>query len=94
MLMRLRELEHMFRILSGRKRLEIVRLMLDSKQRAVGDIAVQVRLSLKSASKHVVLLAHVGLLERRRVGYSMYYRIVDDTPHYLESILRQIKSAK
>ena len=92
--MRLRELEHIFRVLSGRKRLEILRLMLDGKSRAVGEVAVAVKLSLKSTSKHVILLAQVGLLDRRRGGFSVYYQLANDTPRYLEAVLRQIKAGK
>lgn len=92
--MKLRELEQTFKVLSGPKRLEILRLLSNGKSQAVSDIARQVSLSLKSASKHIVMLTRVGLLEGRRVGYSVEYKLTNDIPIYLKDVFQRIKSAK
>ncbi len=92
--MKIKELERNFRLLSGRKRLEILKYLSDNKTHSVGDIASYIQLSLKSTSKHVLLLAQGDLLERKRVGFEVLYRSSEDFPAYFKPILNIIRTAK
>jgi DNA-binding transcriptional ArsR family regulator len=44
----------------------------------VNELAEQLGASQQNVSKHLTLLADVGILGRRRDGNRVYYRIVDD----------------
>jgi len=78
-------LEKVYKALGARKRLEILKLLADGKELAVGDIAAAIHLSFKSTSKHLVLLRQVGFLEWSddnlgsrayiawRIGCRLYY---------------------
>ena len=88
--MRLRELEKVYKALGARKRLEILKLLADGKELAVGDIAAAIHLSFKSTSKHLVLLRQVGFLERRQFGL---YSLEDRLPTLLQQLIKQIRQA-
>ena len=92
--MTLRELEKLYRVLSGRKRLEALKVLADGKERTVGQIAAAIHLSFKSTSKHLVLLRQVGFLERRQSGYVGLYSLDNRLPPVLEQYLRQIKQTR
>jgi len=89
--MRLRELEKVYRALGARKRLEILRLLSDGKERTVGDVATAIHLSFKSTSKHLVLLRQVGFLERRQFGYVGLYSLDEGLSSLLQQLLKQVR---
>ena len=91
--MRLRELEKVYKALGARKRLEILKLLADGKELAVGDIAAAIHLSFKSTSKHLVLLRQVGFLERRQFGFAGLYSLEDRLPTLLQQLIKQIRQA-
>lgn len=91
--MKFKQLENTFRLLGGRKRLEILRLLSDRRPRAVGDIADHVKLSLKATSKHVLLLAQGDVLERQRDKQVVRYYINHDIPEPTRSVFKFISSA-
>ena len=89
--MRIGELEKVYKAVSSRKRLEILKLLADGKERTVGDIATAIHLSFKSTSKHLVLLRQVGFLDRRQFGYVGLYSLDDQLSALLNQLLRQIR---
>lgn len=89
--MRLRELEKVYRALGARKRLEILKLLADDKERTVGDIAADIRLSFKSTSKHLILLRQAGFLERRQSGYVGLYSLDEELNSLQRQLIKQIR---
>src|SRR3990167_11118812 len=89
--MRYQDLVKLFRVLAGRKRLEILSLLADGRERSVGSIAEAIKLSLKSTSKHLLLLAQVDLLEYRRQKNVVCYRASKVVPKYIKPVLVKIK---
>ncbi|OGL77534.1 hypothetical protein A3F28_02670 [Candidatus Uhrbacteria bacterium RIFCSPHIGHO2_12_FULL_57_11] len=81
--------EKVLRALASRKRMDIVRLVLD-RPLTVTDIAEKIKLSHKAASRHILVLAHADLLDRERVGVYSYYRVSSDLPKLARSILPHI----
>lgn len=66
-------IEHTFKALANRKRLEILAYLYKIKSASVGDIAGHIRLSIKSTSKHLLVLYHANFLERERAhGLTLY----------------------
>jgi len=84
-------LERTFRALGNRKRLEILRLLADGKPRAVFTIAKTIKLSQKSTSKHVNMLAQLDILERERRANEMYYSIGTSLPRIAKVVFPFIK---
>lgn len=68
---------HIYKILSSAKRLEILRLL------SQGEIGVEEMLKITkmpkaNLSQHLALLRHNGLVQTRREGQNIYYKIVDE----------------
>jgi DNA-binding transcriptional ArsR family regulator len=67
----------LFALLSTRVRLRIVRELLEG-ERNVSQLIDSVGASQPNLSHHLAVLYHSGLLNRRREGSHMVYRIADD----------------
>ena len=89
--MRYSELVKVLRVLAGRKRLEILNLLSDARERSVGKIAADIKLSLKSTSKHLLLLSQVDLVEYRRQKNVVWYQASKVVPKYIKPVLVKIK---
>lgn len=92
--MKIKDLEVQFRLLKNRKRLEIIRLMSDNKIRYVNEIANCIRLSLKSTSKHLIMLSNNGWFEFKRDKFGVQYKLNQEYDLYLIEICKAIKSSK
>ncbi len=68
---------HRFALLGDPTRLRIMNALMDSPEMSVGDIGRAVNTSRFNASAHLNRLADAGLLARRRVGTTVYYRLDD-----------------
>ena len=67
-----------FALLGDPTRLRVLNTVMESGELSVGAIAAAAGVSRFNASAHLNRLALAGLLERRREGTTVYYR-VDDT---------------
>jgi DNA-binding transcriptional ArsR family regulator len=67
---------HIYKILANAKRLEILNL-LKNEERGVGHLLQATKLSKANLSQHLALLRHNGLVETRKNGLNVYYKIVD-----------------
>ena len=65
-----------FRVLAEPMRLRILQT-LECGEKPVGDIVEQLASSQPNISRHLKALCHEGLLERRRAGLNILYRISD-----------------
>jgi DNA-binding transcriptional ArsR family regulator len=70
-------------------RLAIVN-QLDNKEKAAADLIAEMGISKVNLSKHMALLTHAGIVETRREGRSIYYRLTDPEIHRACSIMRSI----
>ena|SRR5581483_2917707 len=69
---------HIYKILANPKRLEILNLLKVNKEMAVEDMLKIIKIPKANLSQHLALLRHNGLVQTRREGLNIYYRIVDD----------------
>jgi len=60
--------------LASAKRLEILNLLRDKEMRA-GEIVKQMRIPKANVSQHLAVMRRAGILDARRDGLNMYYRI-------------------
>jgi DNA-binding transcriptional ArsR family regulator len=57
---------------------------------SAADLIAELEISKANLSKHMALLAHGGIVESRREGRQIYYRLTDPEIHQACSIMRSI----
>jgi DNA-binding transcriptional ArsR family regulator len=66
-----------FRVIGEPMRIRLLDRLRDGEA-AVGELSEAVGASQQNVSKHLAVLADVGILGRRKDGNYVYYRIVDE----------------
>ena len=74
-------------------RLELVDLLAQGERR-VDDLAREAALSVANASQHLQALRQAGLVETRREGTSIYYRLADERVFRLWQAIRELGEAR
>ncbi len=85
--MAINTLEWLFKGVANRRRIAILAYLKKKKSARVGQIADEIRLSLKATSKHLAILSAAGFLDREQVSLEMHYRLSDDLPNAAKTIL-------
>lgn len=63
-----------FKILGNINRLKIIKILNDNGGMYVSDIATKLEISLKSTSKHLILLSNLDVLEYKgQTGHVLYF---------------------
>jgi len=70
-----KELEKNFKALANKRRLEILKFLKRRGEASVGEIAEEIKLSLKSTSRHIQILAGLNIIDKEQRSLSAYYRI-------------------
>ena len=78
-----------FRVLGHPVRVRILELLRDG-ERSVGDLQGALEIDSSGTSQHLGALRKQGLLEARRDGNNVYYRVKDPRTFQLLEIARQI----
>ncbi len=68
-------LDRVFHALSDSSRRKIVELLREAGELKVGDIAASFDMTLNGVSKHLKVLEHAGLIERRIAGREHWLRV-------------------
>lgn len=79
----------MFRVLGHPVRIRILELLTDG-ERTVGDLQTALQLDSSGTSQHLTALRQQGILESRRAGTSVYYRLRDPRISQLLAVAKQI----
>jgi DNA-binding transcriptional ArsR family regulator len=79
----------LFRVLGHPVRIRILELLSEG-ERTVGDLQAQLELDSSGTSQHLGSLRQLGLLDARREGTSVYYRIKDPRVSQLLAVAKQI----
>jgi len=79
----------LFRVLGHPVRIRMLELLSDG-ERAVGDLQAELNLDSSGTSQHLAALRQQGVLESRRAGTSVYYRIRDPRVTQLLAVAKQI----
>lgn len=82
------KLERILKALANRRRLAIVRYLLDGRRVPVGVIADKIDLSFKATSKHLNILHGADILEREQKGPHMYYKIAGNAINKIDTVLK------
>jgi ArsR family transcriptional regulator, lead/cadmium/zinc/bismuth-responsive transcriptional repressor len=70
-------LEAIFKMLASGTRLRILHALVCSDELCVGDLAEQIEMSPQAVSNQLQRLSDRGIVESRREGLLMLYRVVD-----------------
>ena len=63
-----------FKALANINRLKIIRILSNGQKINVGDIALELKISLTATSNHLIMLQKLGVLEAEgRAGHVFYY---------------------
>ena len=79
----------LFRALGHPVRIRMLELLRDG-ERTVGDLQAELDLDSSGTSQHLGALRQHGVLESRRAGTSVYYRISDPRVSQLLAVSKQI----
>jgi len=79
----------MFRVLGHPVRIRILELLTDGEL-TVGDLQRELQLDSSGTSQHLAALRQQGILESRRAGTSVYYRLRDPRVSQLLAVAKQI----
>jgi ArsR family transcriptional regulator len=63
---------------------------LSDRETAAADLIAELEISKANLSKHMTLLAHGGIVEARREGRQIFYRLTDPEIHQACAIMRSI----
>ena len=70
------ELAEIFNIFSNVKRIQIF-WALNGRERSVNDLAQEINSSMQNTSQHLRLMKAINILDTRRNGQTIYYRIAE-----------------
>lgn len=79
----------LFRVLGHPVRIRILELLSEG-ERTVGDLQAELQVDSSGTSQHLATLRQQGVLESRRAGTSVYYRIRDPRVIQLLAVAKQI----
>lgn len=83
------QLARLGKALSSPHRLEMLELLAQS-ERTVESLATEIGLSLANASQHLQALRQAALVESRKDGLFVYYRLADPNVFELSKVLRSV----
>lgn len=74
----IKKINKIFKSLGNERRLKILSLLLSEGPMSVSDITEKINLSLKSTSKHLIILDRAGFVESKQSGLNRIYDIDDE----------------
>jgi DNA-binding transcriptional ArsR family regulator/rhodanese-related sulfurtransferase len=83
------QLARLGKALSNPHRLEMLELLAQS-ERTVDSLATEIGLSLANASQHLQALRQAALVESRKDGLFVYYRLADPDVFELSKVIRSV----
>jgi len=88
-----KRLQSVFSALGDESRYKIIRLLGQTEQLCVSEVAAEVGISVAGVSQHMRVLERAGLVRPRRNGQKMCYQISADSPS-INRIIKIIEEEK
>ena len=85
-----RSIETLFKALANRRRRKIIRYLKKHEEKPVSDIAGSIGLSIRSTSKHLLILSNADLVSEKKDGLYVFYRIRCSLKPLTASIVDQL----
>jgi len=89
----MRDLVDLHKALADETRMRIVRLLQELGELCVCDVETGLDISQSRASRHMTQLRQAGLVEDRREGTWVYYRIAEPLPLAAKRALSALREA-
>jgi ArsR family transcriptional regulator len=86
----MKDYEKVLKALANRRRLAIVKHLKDKGETSVGDIAEAIRLSFRSTSRHLGVLASADIVEKEQRSLQMFYRLQEPQHPAAKSIIKLV----
>jgi len=83
----MKDLERVLKATANRRRLAIIKYLKTNPEAPVGEIASAIKLSFRSTSKHLGVLAAADIVEKEQRSLQMYYRLAEPLPLVVKNIL-------
>jgi DNA-binding transcriptional ArsR family regulator len=83
----------MFKVLGHPVRIRILELLSEG-ERTVGELQGELQLDSSGTSQHLTALRQQGILDNRRAGTSVYYRLRDPRVTQLLAVAKQILTSQ
>lgn len=80
-----------FKALANVNRLKIIKMLGSGKSMFVTDIAAELKISVKSTSKHLIQLANLEVLESKGTAGHVFYTLNSNAPRDFDQVLKLIK---
>lgn len=88
----MRKLAKVFKALGNERRLTILKILSRRRFLSVSQIASDLKLSVRSTSKHLLILEAVGLVSRHQRQLNVFYSLPDlKKKSLVSSLLRLLK---
>mgnify|MGYP001612406367 CR=1 len=71
----MKELEKQLKAVANRRRLAILKYLKQNREAVVSDIAQHIKLSFRSTSKHLSILAANDIVDREQRSLHMFYSL-------------------
>ncbi len=83
----MKELERQYKALGNRRRLAIIKYLKSRGKASVGDIAKEIKLRIKSTSKHLRVLDAVNFVDHEQQSLHVFYFLPENKPTLLRQTL-------
>ena len=82
-----------FKALSSPKRIYIIE-MLSKKEHCGGDFEKLLKVKQSAISRHLAILYRAGLVQKKKVGSNIYYKVSSKKVHRLLQVANEIMKEK
>lgn len=79
--------ERILKALANRRRLALISILKKGKPMTVSCLAEEIKLSVRSTSKHLAVLSAAQILSRSQQSLNMYYSVSQDFPNIARHII-------
>lgn len=86
-----KEMEKILKVLANRRRLAIISYLRKTKLASVSDIAREIKLSLRSTSRHLAILRSIEVVEYEQAGLTVNYWLSENMLAVVKNILSNLK---
>lgn len=84
-------LEDFTKALSDQTRLRLLLLLAGGEERCVCELTQALELAQPKISRHLAVLRESGLLQDRKAGLWVYYRLHPELPHWVLQVLVSLR---
>lgn len=90
----IKNIEKILKGLANRRRLSIIKYLLNEEEATVANIAENINLSFKATSKHLLILRQLDIIDSRQQSLSVFYRVSDTLPRIVKDISKYISNSR